>query len=357
MSNSSTPALSVIGLDIGERATHWHEIAPDGEIFEGRHPTSPAAFRRQYRRERCRIALEVCSHSRWIYEELVALGHEVLLLDPRKLKLISGSLIKDDRRDAERIASLALEAPKLLVTVKVRPLAQQQALTLVRGRAAVVRSCTLLKNAVRGLLKPYGVKVPKSTTSASFVRAVRSVLPDELWTAIEPMLESITTLADRVKGYDKAVVERLQEDFADAVHLTSIHGVGALTVLYFAALIGDPHRFTKARSVGSYLGLTRRKDDSGDRRSALGITKAGDPLMRSLLGHCATYILGPFGRDCDLRRWGMPRLASGDTGARNRTRVAVARKLAVTMLAMWKTGDEHQPLRQGARHESARAAA
>ena len=100
----------------------------------------------------------------------------------------------------------------------------------------------------------------------------------------------------------------------------------------------DPSRFPKSRDLGPALGLVPRRDQSGDRDPQLGITKSGNAFLRRLLVGSAHYILGPFGPDCALRRWGLELADRGGKNAKKRALVAVARKLAVLLHHLWKTG-------------------
>jgi len=135
--------------------------------------------------------------------------------------------------------------------------------------------------------------------------------------------------------------------------LCSIPGVGPLTAVAFVLTIGDPSRFRKGREVGSYLGLRPRRDQSGDVDKQLRVTRAGDVYLRSLLVGCVHYILGPFGPDTALRRWGLSLMERGGRGAKKKAVVAVARKLAVIMHRMWVTGEVYRPFPQGKPQEAA----
>ena len=131
--------------------------------------------------------------------------------------------------------------------------------------------------------------------------------------------------------------------------MRQIPGVGVITSLAFTLTIEDPHRFAKSRDIAGYLGLLPRQGDSGDSKPQLSITKAGDGMVRCLLVGCAHYILGHFGPDCDLRRWGLSLMVRGGKNAKKRAIVAVARKLAVLMHKLWVTGEVYEPLREANR--------
>ena len=126
--------------------------------------------------------------------------------------------------------------------------------------------------------------------------------------------------------------------------LKQVHGAGTLTALTYVLTVNDPYRFRSSRDVGAYFGLRPRRRESGDSRPQLRITKEGDAYMRKLLVQCAHHILGPFGQDSDLRRWGLELAARGGKNAKNRALVAVAWKLAVLLHKLWVTGEVYEAL-------------
>jgi len=128
--------------------------------------------------------------------------------------------------------------------------------------------------------------------------------------------------------------------------LRQVNGVGPLTSLAFVLTLEEPGRFRTSRAVGPYLGLTPRSRDTGESHPQLHITKAGDIFLRKLLVQCAHYILGPFGKDCDLRRWGLRLAGTTSKDQKKRALPATARKLAVLLHQLWLTGEVYQPLRE-----------
>ena len=154
--------------------------------------------------------------------------------------------------------------------------------------------------------------------------------------ALLPMVEMIGSLSEQIKAYEKKLAEVVEQRYPEARLLLAIHGVGVLTALSFVLVLEDPERFATSRSVGPYLGMVPAEDASGESRRRLRITKEGDELLRRLLVQCGHYILGPFGRDCDLRRHGLRIVQQGGQRAKKRAAVAVARKLAVLMHHLWR---------------------
>lgn len=136
-----------------------------------------------------------------------------------------------------------------------------------------------------------------------------------------------------------------EEEYPETCLLRQVPGVGPVTALYFRLVIENAQRFQHSRDVGGYLGLVPKQQDSGESAPALRISKAGDEGARRLLVNCAHYIVGPFGPDSDVRRWGLQLAARGGKNARKRAIVAVARKLAVLLHRLLVTGEVYQPLR------------
>jgi hypothetical protein len=179
-------------------------------------------------------------------------------------------------------------------------------------------------------------------------------LPEEVRYILEPVMKQISELTALIKGYDKTIEKEVKEDPAASL-LTQVKGVGDVTALAFVMTIEDPSRFPQTRKIGSYLGLRPRLDESCTIQKQLRITKSGDKTLRSLLVNGANYILGPFGPDCDLRRWGLMLAETGGKNAKKRAIVAVARKLSVLLLTLWKKGAPYDPLYQAKRNNASTA--
>jgi transposase len=162
------------------------------------------------------------------------------------------------------------------------------------------------------------------------------------------MLKILECMSHEIQSYDKAIDRLCEQRYPHTKLLRQVKGVGPITALCFALTIGDPLRFKDARAVGAYVGLVPRRDQSGAKDPQLRISKAGDPMLRTLLVQCAHYILGPFGVDCDLRRFGLKLAARGGKSAKKRAVVATARKLAVLLFALWRSAEAYEPLRNGA---------
>ena len=147
-----------IGLDLGDSNSWYCVVDEAGQIqLEQRVGTTAKALQEVFgAMPRSRIALEIGTHSPWISRLLRELGHEVIVANARKVRLIGESRKKDDRMDAQTLARLARIDPELLYPVKHRSAQAQADLTLIRGRAGLVRARTALVNTARGLAKSYG---------------------------------------------------------------------------------------------------------------------------------------------------------------------------------------------------------
>lgn len=334
----------IVGLDVGDRFTQLCVLDRDsGEVFEeGRVRTTRTAMERGFSGRRMRIALEVGSHSPWISRLLLELGHEVLVANAREVALIYSSGRKADRVDAESLARLARLDPRLLRAIQHRSEQVQVDRALLRSRDVLVRTRSSLISHVRGTVKALGSRLP-SCSAESFASKAAAALPEQLRAALEPVVEQIAALTQTIRDYDRQLAQVAAERYPEHELLCQVDGVGVLTSLAYMLRLEDPRRFRRSRTVGAYLGLVPRRKQSGDRDPQLRISKQGDAYVRRLLVNCAHYILGPFGKDCELRRYGERIAARGGKNAKKRAVIAVARKLAVLLHRLWRDGEAYEP--------------
>ena len=341
-----------VGLDLGDTYSHLKVLDSKGDIIEeGRIRTNPEDFKRRFAgTEPALVALETGTHSPWASRVIKECGHEVIVANSRQVPLITQNNQKSDNNDPEILARLVRFDPKLLKPIQPRDLKEQIALAELRARDCLVRARTKLVNHVRGVVKSFGGRTTGANVD-NFHEAAEERIPTEIRETLGPVLKVIGELTDKIKLYDKRVEQLCKKEYPQTEVLRQIHGVGALTALAFMLVIADPKRFKESRDVGPYLGLAPGKDDSGEYKAELGITKAGDGFMRRLLVCSAHYILGPFGPDTDLRRHGKKIAQTGKKKAKKRGVVAVARKLAVLLHRLWTTGEEYEPLRNTIRKQ------
>jgi transposase len=358
MDGSSEQQKMTAGVDIGDKYSYLCLIdTQSGEVIEeGRLRTTPEAFRRRFASEQpLRIAIEAGTHSPWVSRLLEGCGHEVLVANARKLRLIYANKRKTDEIDAENLARLARLDPKLLYPLRHRGEGSQAHLALIRSREALVGSRTQLVNHVRGTVKSFGHRLPKCP-ARSFHKRASEHIPEALMPALDPILEQIASLTERIKDYDRKLQEICQEHYPETDLLRQVEGIGPLTALTFVLTLEDPYRFEKSRSVGAYLGLVPATDRSGERDPQKRISKEGDQMLRKLLVGSAHYVLGPFGSDSDLRRHGEKIASRGGKNSKKRAVVAVARKLCVLLHRLWVSGEVYDPLYNAHRRQSKEAA-
>ncbi|HEX5850368.1 MAG TPA: IS110 family transposase, partial [Rubrobacter sp.] len=267
MDGSSEQLQMTAGLDLGDKYSYLCLIdTASGEVLEeGRLRTAPEALKRRFASEQSpmRIAIETGTHSPWVSRLLEECGHEVLVANARKLRLIYANKRKTDEVDAENLARLARLDPKLLHPLKHRGEDSQAHMAIVRSRQALVDCRTQLVNHVRGAVKSFGARLPKCPARTFHKRAPEHI-PEALSPALGPIVEQIGSLTERIRDYDRRLETIAKERYPETALLRQVEGIGPLTALCFVLTLEDPHRFEKSRSVGAYLGLVPASDRSGD---------------------------------------------------------------------------------------------
>ena len=334
-----------VGVDLGDQWSSYCILGLCGEtLAEGQFPT-----RRQEVTEFfsglavSRVVVEVGTHSAWIQELIAGLGHDVLVANPRMMEGAKRRRRKNDRIDAAKLARLGRVDPKSLYPIRHRSGQVRADLLVLRARDALVASRTELINTVRALVKTMGARL-SSCSSEAFSKKAEMEIPTELRETLQPLLRMIATLNDEIKSYGQKIEKLAREKYRHTQLLRQVTGVGPITALAYVLTLETPLRFGRSRDVGPYLGLVPKQEDSGDSQPQLGISKAGDQMLRKLLVGSAHYILGPFGPDTDLRRFGMKLCERGGKNAKKRAIVAVARKLAVLLHRLWASGEIYVPL-------------
>ena len=338
-------AQTTIGIDLGDRWSHYCVVDSSGTVMEeDRVRTTLEAMKAKFgAKPPMRVVIEAGTHSPWVSRLLEELGHHVIVANARRVRLIYESDRKHDRLDARMLAKLGRLDVSLLSPVWHRSAATQADLAVVRSRDALVAARTQLINAVRGMVKTSGGRLPKCTTAA-FVHKVGGLIPGELQAAIAPLLTSIQVLTEQIHHFDGQVEQLAEKKYPETRLLRQVKGVGPLIALTYVLTLEDPHRFAHSRDVGSYLGLRPRQRESGDSAPQLGISKGGNSHLRWLLIQAAHYMLSSLAPDSRLRRWGLELASRGGKSGRKRAVVAVARKLAVLMHRLWISAEVYEPL-------------
>lgn len=345
-----------IGIDLGDLHSRYCKL--EGEHRqEGSVATTKKGMRRVFGAlKRCRVAIEVGAHSRWVSRLLTELGHEVYVANARQLKLISHSTRKDDRLDARTLAQVARVDPDLLRPIRHRSEQAQQDLAVIRVRAALVDARTGLVNAARGLVKQFGERLASCDADQMGVERGKE-LPAGLQETLRPLLEGIEGLTEKILESERTIEQIARTRYPHIELLQQVSGVGTLIAMTFVLTVDDAGRFRKSRDVGCYVGLRPKRSESGARQPQLGISKEGDTYLRKMLVQAAHVVLSRRGPDTDLKRWGLRLAERGGSNAKKRAIVAVARKLAILLHRLWVTAEVYEPLRQARQRELARSAA
>jgi transposase len=343
-----------VGLDLGDRFSHYCMLNSDGDTIEtGRIQSTEAALRRHFAgAPTMRIALECGTHSPWISRLLEQLGHQVIVANARKIGAITASESKNDKNDAEKLARFAFCDPRLLSPIRHRSRQRQQDLNLIHARATLVRARTMIVNALRGLVKSAGGRLPACSTQG-FQERVAASIPAHLAQAAGPLLHQIAALNAGIRQMDRGI-EQLANRYAEIKILRTVPGIGPLIAATYVLTLDRPDAIQHSRQAGAFLGLRPRQSQSGDSDPQHRISKTGNIYLRSLLVEAAHYVLGRFGPDSALRRWGLKLAASGGKRGKKRAIVAVARKLAVILHHLWQTGSAWQAFPQSANNTASK---
>jgi transposase len=333
-----------IGLDLGERRHRFCALDSRGEVVEeGSVLNDRASLARLTARYGGALAvMEAGAHSPWVSRYLEGLGWQVIVSNPRKVRAIYQHERKSDQRDALMLARIGRMDRALLYPIRHGSEEAQQDLLRIKLRDSLVRARVALINSVRFSLKSlgYGVSNP---SSERFHKVAMESLPEVVREMIAPSVQALAELSARIAVLEHEIRVLARTKYPQTLWLQQVPGVGAITALYFVLKIEDPKRFKKVRDVAAYTGLCPRRDQSGASDPQLRISKRGDGYLRRLLVSAAQYILGPFGPQSALREYGLRLAADGTTRAKKRAVVAVARKLCVLLLSLWKNQSPYQP--------------
>ena len=345
-----------VGLDLGDRTSRYCILDEAGEVVsEGWLPTTKGGLDSLLgKMPSSRVALEVGTHSPWVSRQIAGVGHEVIVANPHKVKLITQSVRKNDRIDAQKLARLARVDPKLLSPIRHRGAEAQADLAVIRARAELVEARTGLVNCARGLAKPMGERL-KRCDADQVEEALAKSLSEAAQVVIGPLLKSVEAISEQIGVYDNKI-EEIAKRYPERELLTQVYGVGTLIALTYMLTIEDAERFQHSRDVGAFLGIQPKQRESGNSQPELGISKTGDRLLRSYLVQAAHCNLRKGAPDSDLRAWGLGK-AGGSKRGKRRALVAMARKLAVLLHRLWVTGEVYDPQYNRKRAPVAQAAA
>ena len=326
------------GLDVSLKDTAVCIVDNAGKIvFEGKVSSDPAVIAKclaKHAHSLERAGLESGMTSAWLWRELRQLGAPVICLDSRHAhRVLSMRRHKNDRNDARGLADLVRMG--WFREARVRSIDAQFVRSLLLSRQQLLQSRRNIENQIRGTLKTLGV-MTGSSKGRRFMPRVIELRADNEWLGpvLDPLLAVHASLAQQLKTVSASALTAARED-ADVRRMMTVPGVGTMTALAFKAAIDDPKRFTSSTKVGPYLGLTPRQYQSGESEWIGGIGKSNDPLLRSYLYEAAGVLMTRLRRTCPLQDWAL-RLAKRIGW--KRASIAVARKLAIILHAIWRNG-------------------
>lgn len=345
---------TTIGIDVSDRTSKICVMRkmPDGErriIVETTCATTRESFGEvliKFDRS-WPVVFETGTHCRWMDNCFKSLGFKTIIANPGKVPSITKSNTKNDRNDARELARLAIADVTMLHPVKLREEIYQQMLRYHRGRNELICVRTKLISQLRGFAKSMGYRIENCSTER-FHKINKGLWPSELEAVGWPILDVVEVVNLKIKAFEKSIRELSQTpEFKDMVErVRTVYGVGEIGSTAFIAIIGgDPTRFEHSRDIGAYLGMIPRQDQSGDKDKQLHITRAGASLVRTVLTECAGVVLQSNAKETDLKLKGLRIAMNGGGIARKKARMAVARSIAVTMLALLKNPEaEYIPL-------------
>ena len=350
---------TTIGVDVSDRTSKICVMTKEqnGErkmLVETTCATTRAGFTECFTKfnRQWPVVFETGTHCRWMDKHFKELGFKTIIANPFKVPSITKSNTKNDRNDARELARLAIADVTMLHPIKLRDEPYQQMLRLHHSRNMLIAQRTQTTNQIRGFAKSIGYRI-ESCSTEKFHTLNKSDWPKELEAVAWPLMDTLELINLKIKAYDAMIKDLAEEpEFKEMVErVRVVYGVGLVgSTVFIAAIGGDPTRFDRARDVGPYLGLTPRQDQSGDTDKQLHMTKSGLEIVRTALIECACVVMQDNAKETDLKLKGLRISMNGGRIARKRAKGAVARSLAVTMLALLKdTTRKYIPLSEEGR--------
>ena len=328
-----------VAIDLGARKSQICVRNSDGEIVEEKRWETWDLKRYLAGRPKSRVIVETCSEAFGVAAVAKELGHETRIVAATLVRTlgVGARRTKTDQRDARALSEVSCRVD--LPSVHVPRPESREKKTFCGMRDALVSARTKVINTVRGWLRGEGRRLGKGSTP-TFTERVRALCGAELPSYVERQLRAVDALTAEIKEADRELEAQAKGD-ETCRRLMTVPGVGPLTTLRYVAAIDDVGRFANAHQVESYLGLVPGENSSSEREQRLAITKAGPRALRWVLVQAAWALrtqcrqpkaipLQLWAHQVELRR-----------GKRTAT-VALARKLAGILYAIWRDGTEYE---------------
>jgi len=328
-----------VGIDVHQKYSQICELSARGKVLaKDKIPTTETALRQRFgKQDPARIILETGSSTLWVRRLLSDLGHDVVVVNSRRVRLIAESTLKTDQIDAEILARLSRSDLGLLRPVYQRSEAAQLSRTQMRIRSSLVKSRASLINSVRGTLRAHGYRMRSCTTASFVAHFYEHELPKEFVAALDPVLETLDGLSQRIEVLNQDFTEQAKFDELP-LRLQTVPGVGPLVSLAFIAWVDRPERFARSRDVGACLGLRPQLRESGGKSWRGRISREGDSEMRRLLIQAAHAALLSR-KESALKQWALRII---ERSGKKKGIVALARKIGVLLHRLWVTVESFQ---------------
>jgi transposase len=327
-----------VGLDVSQRETSVCVVNEEGQcIFESKAKSDPGALAELLRKRAPnaqRIGFETGAMSSWLWHELRRVDLPVVCIDARHAHaVLSVRMNKSDQNDARGLAELVRIGWYREVRIKSEESQRIRAILVARSRLVGIRRD--IENQIRSMIKEYGLLFRRAI-GVQFRKQVTELVGEDhqLRAVINPLLSIHDHVCQQQGKFDDEV-RRLAKSDETTRRLMTVPGVGVMTALTFRHTIDDPSRFRSASTVGAYLGLTPRRNQSGETDTNGKISRWGDRLLRTYLFEAATVLLYRTKKWSSLKAWGM-KLAKRI--GMKKAKVAIARKIAVILHCIWVDG-------------------
>lgn len=333
--------MDYCGFDLAKVSSQVCIRTEDGRLVERRLKTTRDELTKFFsERPLTRILIEAATESEWVARHLESLGHAVVVADPNFAPMYStlSKKIKTDKRDARALCD-ACERGTYRPAYRSTD-SQREVRARLISRETLVQTRTKYISVIRSMLRREGVRA-RGCAAGAFRRHVEAMsLSEHLRSAIGPLVEVLRVLDEQINRADEQL-EEVTKSSPLIKRLCLIPSVGPVTSITFVALLGECSRFASAKQVRAYLGLVPKEDSSGERKLRGHITKAGNSRMRSLLVEVGWSILSSKKAQVQgLKQWA---LSVAQRRGKRVAVVALARKLAGILYAMWRDGTQFDP--------------
>jgi transposase len=333
-----------IGIDVSLASSAFCVLDERGHVLERVQVASePAAFvtyLRSLTGPVAAIGLEAGPLSQWLHRGLADAGFDLILMETRQVKAVLKAMpVKTDRRDAEGIAQLLRMG--WFRPVHCKSVSAQELRVLLSARRAVQKAVLDIEQSLRGVIRNFGLKLGP-ISKGRYAERVRELVAGNMMleAAAETILNARGALRCELASVEQRLRDLARQDEACRLMMT-MPGVGTVVALTVRAALDDPGRFRSSRDIGPWVGLTPRREQSGERDVVGHITKAGDATLRTALFNAATVMMH-CARPCWLKAWGMQ---VAKRRGQKRATVAVARRIGVILHRMWMDGTDFRMAR------------